>query len=399
LDIFGEIDNVYAYEFPEYNKVYVGRTINIKKRDKEHLYSNDTLAKFIKKENIQLPKPIILEKDLKILDGAEKEKYYMEKYKDCGWDLLNIAKGGAIGIVGYNSRTYEECKEEANKYKDRKEFKEKSSAIYYYCSYKKWLSDFFPPKYKPDNYWCYETCEEVAKKYKSIKEFSKNEKVAYIISAKNKWIDNFFKREKKTSGYWENYENCKKASEECRNLTEFSKKFSRAYYVSCNMGWIKDFFEREKKPNGYWNNYEICKTSAKQCKNKSEFLKKYPMAYIHSIENKWIDDFFPDAKKRNGYWNDYEKCKEVARKCKTRNEFRLNYPSAYEHSFKNGWIDEFFGPNKKKKYGYWNNYENCKEVAKMCKGRTDFLKKYKGAYESSLKNGWLGDFFGDGRKK
>ena len=37
--------------------------------------------------------------------------------------------------------------------------------------------------------------------------------------------------------------------------------------------------------------------------------------------------------------------------------------------------------------------EKCYEASLNCKGRFDFKKKYKGAYEASLRNNWLNEIF------
>lgn len=45
----------------------------------------------------------------------------------------------------------------------------------------------------------------------------------------------------------------------------------------------------------------------------------------------------------------------------------------------------------RKPSGYWT-YEKCKEVALKCKTKSEFLKKYKGAYLKTIKNKWMDDF-------
>lgn len=42
------------------------------------------------------------------------------------------------------------------------------------------------------------------------------------------------------------------------------------------------------------------------------------------------------------------------------------------------------------KRGYWTK-EKCQEVALLCKYRNEFNKKYKVAYVTSSKNGWLSE--------
>ena len=48
--------------------------------------------------------------------------------------------------------------------------------------------------------------------------------------------------------------------------------------------------------------------------------------------------------------------------------------------------------SNKKPDGYWNNKERCEEVAKTCRNRSEFSKKYLSAYLYSKNNGWLNDF-------
>lgn len=63
-------DNVYIYYFEETNSIYVGRTINTKSRDRNHLFDErDTLCKYIKEHNISLPKMQVILSNLTIEEG------------------------------------------------------------------------------------------------------------------------------------------------------------------------------------------------------------------------------------------------------------------------------------------------------------------------------------------
>ena len=78
--------------------------------------------------------------------------------------------------------------------------------------------------------------------------------------------------------------------------------------------------------------------------NVKDFRKKYPRAYRVSFINNWIIDFFSDEKinKPPKYWFDKDKCKDAAINCKNRYEFLRKYSAAYQNSLKNNWLDEFF---------------------------------------------------------
>ena len=54
-------------------------------------------------------------------------------------------------------------------------------------------------------------------------------------------------------------------------------------------------------------------------------------------------------------------------------------------------IDEFFSMTSKP--GYWNNKELCKEEAKKYESRTKFKRKYWAAYNYSVKNNWIDEFY------
>ena len=86
LDLIkGKIDCVYAYEFSDFNAVYVGRTLIKRKkdRDREHLYNkNDAVVKFAIKHKVEVPLPKYLEDNLTVQEGVEKECLWVDKYNE-----------------------------------------------------------------------------------------------------------------------------------------------------------------------------------------------------------------------------------------------------------------------------------------------------------------------------
>lgn len=92
---------------------------------------------------------------------------------------------------------------------------------------------------------------------------------------------------------------------------------------------------------------------------------------------------------KKGFWTK-EKCKEVALLCEYRNEFNRKYKTAYVTSSKNGWLDEICNhmvynqtpPN------YWTK-EKCKEVASKYKSRSDFQKNNYNVYRIAYNKKWL----------
>lgn len=133
-----------------------------------------------------------------------------------------------------------------------------------------------------------------------------------------------------------------------------------------------------------------------KCQTRNEFLKRFRGAYASAKKNGWIEEIylnFEDIVRPRNYWTK-EKCLKEALKYKTKKEFRVNSISAYNTSIKNGWIGEACSHmiSKLRQKGYWTK-EKCMEVAKNYKTRTSFRRDYSGAYKACRDNGWLDDIF------
>ena len=100
--------------------------------------------------------------------------------------------------------------------------------------------------------------------------------------------------------------------------------------------------------------------------------------------------------KPNGYWNNYDNCFNEAKKYTTLKDFRTNSPGAHGSSVRNGWINDFYWLKKTfrnitKPNGYWTR-ERCYEEALKYNKKSIFHKNARGAYSSALNNGWLCDY-------
>jgi hypothetical protein len=90
----------------------------------------------------------------------------------------------------------------------------------------------------------------------------------------------------------------------------------------------------------------------------------------------------------------YEKCKEVALLCESRSEFQKKYRGAYKFALRNNILNDVCNHMlyKQKPNGYWT-YERCKKESKKYIKKSHFKINNSGAYVSSRKNGWLDEFF------
>ena len=198
---------IYIYEFDD-NSVYIGLTNNLKKRHTQHL-GKGPVYEHIKKTNL-IPKLTTLTDYIDMELSAIKENEYIEKYKSEGLNILNKRKGGNLG--GNNIFwTYEKCKEELIKYKTRNAAIKYCPRAFSVSKKNKWEELYEHLEYitKPNKYWTYEKCKEEASKYKTKKDFRKNCSSAFSISKNNKWFDDICSHMKhmvKPDGYW-TYEN------------------------------------------------------------------------------------------------------------------------------------------------------------------------------------------------
>lgn len=128
---------IYAYEFKD-NSVYVGLTFNFNVRNNQHM-SKGTVFNYIKNKCSKY-KYIQLTDYIDVEIARIKEGEFVEKYKKFGWNILNKSKTGAVGgkLVKW---TFVKCKEEALKYKYRKDFRKNNNSAYNISLRNKWLDE------------------------------------------------------------------------------------------------------------------------------------------------------------------------------------------------------------------------------------------------------------------
>jgi len=338
--------------------------------------------------------------------------------------------------------TFERCQEEALKYKTRKEFFKKSSGCYHRSIKNGWLNLVCNHMINGSVFWNKEICQEEALKYKTRNQFRLNS-YAYAAALRNGWLDEICSHMtelKKPKGYW-TFERCKKAAKECNSITEFSKKYGGARLSAYKNNWLNEICSDMIGPNrkskkwtiysyilldkyvyvGLTSDEKSRKYYHSSCVKSAVYqfiinnnIKEDDIKYIIEIDNitdekqsSSLEDYYLTLYTQKGYlklnkiktgglggmileWTK-DKCKEVAQTCKSRSEFSERFESAYSSSRKNKWLDEMcvhMKPVTKKPANYWTK-ELCFEAAKKYRTKSDFHRKDKGAFKSSLRNGWL----------
>ena len=355
LDIVkGKIDSVYVYIFEETKTAYVGRTLirRQKKRDKEHIFNfeNDNVARYAKKLNVPVPPMQILETNLTLEEGLDREDYWRKWFERQGYTMLNrLATGigkGSLGGISHGKWNRKACYCEAQKYKSAAEFEKANGSAYSSARINGWLADYnwFEVLWQPR--WNKESCYNEAKKYKTRGEFWRESCAAYGKALEKGWINDYtwlHSRQTKSAGYWDNYEHCYEEAKKYKNRRSFQKGCMGAYMKALKNRWLDDYlwFKEMKKPNGYWNR-EKCYEEAKKYSSKKEFKQHCNGAYQFAYKEGWLDDY-TWFKPLTGYWT-YEACKAEATKYEKRSHFKAGSKGAYAKSRINGWLDEFFPP-------------------------------------------------------
>ena len=147
-----KIDCVYIYPFKETNSLYVGRTICPNDRDWEHRTdkrygkeNTDTVYRYAKENGFEIPKMEIIEDNLSVIEGQEREGYWVEYYREKGYNILNKIKtgkgSGSIGAIGRGKWTKEKVFEEARKYISKRKFQECCAGAFDAAYRKGWFSE------------------------------------------------------------------------------------------------------------------------------------------------------------------------------------------------------------------------------------------------------------------
>lgn len=400
IDIIKDkIDSVYVYVFEETKFAYVGRTLirRQKKRDREHIFNqeNDNVARYAKKMNVPVPPMTILETNLTLEEGLDREDYWRNWYEKQGYTMLNrLATGigkGSLGGISHGKWNRNTCYKEAQKYKSCSEFEKANGSAYDAARRNGWIKDYkwFEVLWEPK--WDESSCYQEAKKYKTRGEFMKSSPSAYNIAHRRKWIENYGwldSRIKYPRGYWNDYDRCYQEARRYVSRIDFQNGNKSAYVSARKHGWLDDYkWFKEKAKNNFWNR-ETCFNEAMKYNNSTEFARKAVRAYDLSRSNGWIKDYTWFTKPFR--WT-RELCEKEARKYRKRSQMKANSPSAYTKAKENGWLDDYTWFDEKPRLNYWNK-ETCFEEAQKYRTRTEFQKGSVGAYQKALKNGWLADY-------
>ncbi len=297
--------------------VYVGLTNNIKRRDRDHLFSEkEALSIYCIENDIPLPKPIILEKDIDAKTAQKQEKYWIDYYKNNGWEMFNIAKPGSLGRFTIKW-TKPKLQKEADKYETRAEFRKKNPTASNAARSKKLMDKLFKNHtnqgrtINPDGYWTKERLQEEANKYETRGEFLKKDRKSYMASYRLNLVDELFKNHP-NKGYIGKHLDNERLQDEVnkyKTRAEFRKNNAPAYGTAKRRKLLDELFKNQpnlgystkQKPTGYYSKERLQKEVDKY-KTRMNFKKNNYNAYSQVVAKKLLDELFKNHPNQ-GYKN------------------------------------------------------------------------------------------------
>lgn len=350
---------------------------------------------------------------------------------------------------------YDNCYEEAKKYESKVSFQKGNNSAYNAARKNKWIDKWFGKNTKkPSGYWNnYDNCKEEALKYKTRGEFSKANISAYIRALKYGWLDEWFGEDtaQKPSGYW-NYDTCYNEALKYEKQSDFRKYSSAAYCAARKNGWIKDYhwLKKNVSTEGPWLIYAYedpdnkvvyvgltnnmnNRHSKHKCglvKNgvrKFDVLAKYwqsigkpllrPRIKMEDLDTKEDAQYYEDWYKQkyaetgwkvlnigptgigksslggcNRKWTE-ETIKEVAENCVSRNDFYTKYSGAARAANDLGIMEKLFPERLIKPNGFWMVYDNHLKEIEGCKSKKDYERKNRAAYVMAIEYGFIDKLF------
>lgn len=363
------------------------------------------------------------------------------KCHDMGW-ILNFFPNKKQGNNGRHL-TYDYCKKVCSQYKNPTELRKHDSAVHAKCYKTGWIYEFYPDMKRIERILNYNTCQESAKRFKTRMEFREGDESAYSKSVKEGWINDFGLYSPGSEKYTEAaiIEVAKKFTTH-RDFRLFDKKMydsakHRGILDKCV--WLEKAYNKGQQPIYSLYVYEFTATHAvyvgitvnKKARH-IDHLSKYDSVAIYanqisepvpkplylkngmSRQEAQVAEKNMIAKYRNEGWfminkapggsvgslgSDYwtkDKCIKTARQYRFISDLVADFRGCWVKMRKNGWDKEC--PWLKRKCmrpGVWNSItkKDAHQLAKKCKNRTEFNKKYRILYPIAKKMGWVDEWF------
>lgn len=281
---------IYVLEFPD-QSVYVGLTLDLERRTKEHRISDTAASRYQKESGLE---PIMKSITTDYVDkntAAKLENDIIEKYRSEGWKILNIAKAGGLGGGAERMWTPDSVKKEAEKYDKLLDFRTNSPSAYLAAKRYGW-QDSYSFLSRP-KIWTKEETHQEALKYENRAAFQKNSSNAYQFAKRRGWLDDICSHMEYRGGIQWDKESVKKESLKYSTISDFITKGKGAYNSAKRNGWLDDVTKHMVDGRTKYWTPERTKEEASKYKTRTEFAKGNQSAYNVANKNGWLDELFP----------------------------------------------------------------------------------------------------------
>ena len=235
---------IYIINF-ENNSVYIGITNNLERRKLEHIENSSN--KHVRKLMNNRVKYTFNSNNIlyDINDIGKMECSIIEKYKEKGYNVLNISKGGELGAS--NKWTYDIIKEEALKYNTRSDF-EKNSGAYSSAIRQGLLDDVCSHMITQHITWSDDIIREEALKYNTRSDFMKNNVNAYNAASRRGILNDVCSHMIIQRIIWRD-DMLRKEALKYITRSSFQKGSYGAYQTANKRGLLNDICSHMKKRN------------------------------------------------------------------------------------------------------------------------------------------------------
>ena len=283
-------DNIYIYVWKELNAVYVGRTVNPKSRHWAHKNrKTESTYRFSSENGVEHPKMIVIENNLSMEEGKDREEYWRQYYiNNTDMLVVNKVKCGAIGNLDGGKWTKDAVFEVAKKYPTRAKLKYANNTVYSVARINGWLDELFGKEKnkKPIRKWTKDALLEESKKYDTRYHFQVGNESAYKAALERNLLDEMTWL--KTVGHFVKWtkEAAIEESKKYSTRKQFQKS-SGAYRASLKNGWLDEM--SWLKPDIKWTKDAVFEESKKYT-TRGMFKKRAVSAYHLARKNGWLDE-------------------------------------------------------------------------------------------------------------
>ena len=394
---------IYVYEEEVTHSAYVGLTNNIERRDKEHRNpipsKQDSLFKFCKENNVNIPKPKVLENKLCATVAGIKETEWWHKYNDAGWNMIN--RKASLGYYGGDIKkkwTEEKIREYLSKrpeIKSRGQFCDVKGAAYVAAYKLGILEDLFGESLnKP---YTREDVIEYVKQHPEVKrrkDLRLSSAGIFNAAYKFKMLEELFGEPDIKNHTEEEIREYLKRHPEIKSRVDLEKTNRPLLRAAYKLGIVEDLFgEPLHKERTEEELFKYLKEHP-EITRRIDLKTKNPSLYDFALKLNIMDELFGDSLRKERTEEELREYIKEHPEITRRDELFNSNKTMYYLAERLNLLYELFGDGREKRTK-WTKETIKKYIEEHpdIKKRTDLMVKAAGAYDKAKKLKILDELF------